>query len=109
MIGKMFVYDNAEWVVEEILLYGHRCKCRSYYSDRTKQFYCDFVQEKIINYEQDLIEKHKIENAIVFKEEDEKELIKEVLSLGADIFKRCSEDCCFDKYIKCKTMLKKIK
>lgn len=51
MIGKMFLYDNEEWVVEELLLYGHRCKCRSYFSDRTKQFYCDFVQEQIENYD----------------------------------------------------------
>lgn len=51
MIGKIFLYDNEEWVVEELLLYGHRCKCRSYFSDRTNQFYCDFVQKQIENYD----------------------------------------------------------
>lgn len=79
MIGRVFIYNDGEWEVEEILLYGYRCRCRSYYSDRSTQFYCDFAQEKIMNYEQDLIEKNKNENAIIFKEENEKELLKKIV------------------------------
>lgn len=51
--------------------------------------------------------------------EKEKELIKEVLELGADTFKRWSEECYFDhepekqeyfnKYIECKSLLAEIK
>ena len=84
MVGKVFIYDNEEWEVEEVLLYGKRCECRSYYSDRTKQFYCDFVQGQIANYKKDLEEKNKNENAIVFKEENEKELLRKIVAYYKD-------------------------
>lgn len=79
MIGKMFLYNNEEWIVEEILPSGHRCYCRNYYSDRILPFYCDIVQKRIDSYEYDLMERTKKEKALVFKEEDEKILMKKII------------------------------
>lgn len=84
LIGKSFLVDDEEWVLEEILLYEHRCVCRSYYSDRTKQFYCDYVKNKILKYEDDLKELEKDRNSIVIREESEKELLKKIIQYYND-------------------------
>jgi hypothetical protein len=79
LIGKCFLFINEEYVVEEVLLYGHRCVCRQMSDDTTKQFSCDYVKELILRYKDSLREREKDCDAIVFREEDEKELLERML------------------------------
>ena len=57
MLGKKFTYDNKEWIVEKFTMHGHRCVCRSCLGEIT-QFYFDFIQEEVINYEDTQKQRH---------------------------------------------------
>lgn len=80
LIDKIFILGDEEWVVEEILLYGHRCLCRSISSDSTQQFYCDFVERKIESYKEDLEKLENDMNAFVIKSKKDKDLLKKIFS-----------------------------
>lgn len=56
LVGKTFWCDNEEYIVEEVLLFGHRCIARNLNYDTTEQFYCENVIEWIKR-EEDKIEK----------------------------------------------------
>lgn len=79
LVNKTFLIDEEEWVVEEILLYDRRCRCRSYYSDRTDLFFCDYVKNKVASYNKDMKELNKNRNAIIIREDNEKSLLCKTL------------------------------
>lgn len=80
MLNKTFIYNNEEWVVEEILTYGYKCSCRNIDTDDTKILDVDFVQYKINSYEKDLKDREKKWNAYHFEEEDEKKLLNKIVA-----------------------------
>lgn len=79
LLGKSFFIKNEKWILEEVLLYGHRCVCRNYQSEEIQQFNCDFVKDRISKYEYDLRELDKDRNSIILREDEEKELLKKII------------------------------
>lgn len=80
LVDKTFLIDEEEWVVEEVLLYDKRCRCRSYYSDRTELFFCDYVKNKVASYNKDMKELNKNRNAIIIREDNEKSLLFKIIN-----------------------------
>lgn len=46
--NRYFKFENEEWIVEEVLLYGYKCNCRSLNTDKVKIFNCGFIAKCIV-------------------------------------------------------------
>ena len=47
--NKYFKFEDDEWVIEEVLIYGYKCNCRNLNTDRERIFNCCFVASRIID------------------------------------------------------------
>uniref|UniRef100_UPI0031B599A1 hypothetical protein n=1 Tax=Clostridioides difficile TaxID=1496 RepID=UPI0031B599A1 len=79
MVGKIFIFNQEEWTVEEVLLYEYTCICRNLNNDIKEYFRCEYVQDKIKSYDHDLKELEKDRDPIIIKEDDEKELLLKII------------------------------
>lgn len=89
LVGKTFFCDGEEYIVEEILLFGHRCIARNLNYDTTEQFYCDSVAEWVKR-EKEKIEKglnlqKQYENKINYNEKTKEELLSIISDLETTI------------------------
>ena len=75
MIGKHFLHDGEEYVVDELILNGNRCICKNYDTDEYFEFYTDFVEKQIATYKEDL----KLEKLSKEKEVDEEVILKKII------------------------------
>ena len=75
MIGKHFLHDGEEYVVDELILNGNRCICKNYETDEYFEFYTDFVEKQIATYKEDL----KLEKLSKEKEVDEEVILKKII------------------------------
>ena len=75
MIGKHFLHNGEEYVVDELILKGNRCICKNYDTDEYFEFYTDIVEKQIATYKEDL----KLEKLSKEKEVDEQEILKKII------------------------------
>lgn len=75
MIGKHFLHNGEEYVVDELILKGNRCICKNYDTDEYFEFYTDFVEKQIATYKEDL----KLEKLSKEKEVDEEVILKKII------------------------------
>lgn len=75
MIGKHFLHNGEEYVVDELILKGNRCICKNYDTDEYFEFYTDIVEKQIATYKEDL----KLEKLSKEKEVDEEVILKKII------------------------------
>ena len=75
MIGKHFLHDGEEYVVDELILNGNRCICKNYDTDEYFEFYTDFIEKQIRTYKEDL----KLKKTSKEKEVDEEVILKKII------------------------------
>lgn len=80
ILNKEFLFEDEEWIVEEVLTYGYKCSCRNLNTDEKTLFRTEYVEEKIKSYEDDLKAREKRWNAYHFEEEDEKILLHKIVA-----------------------------
>ena len=80
MIDKVFLFEDEEWIVEQVLTYGYSCICRNLDTDEEKRFRTEFVEQCIKSYEDDLKAREKKYNAFHFEEDNEKHLLTFIVS-----------------------------
>lgn len=79
IFGKLFFIDEEEYEVLRLNLYGNEYICVSLMTDHEEHISKEFVELKVRSYEQDKLELEKEYEAVKFKEEDEKELLKKII------------------------------
>lgn len=75
MIGKHFLHNGEEYVVDELILKGNRCICKNYDTDEYFEFYTDIVEKQIATYKEDL----KLEKLSKEKEVNEEVTLKKII------------------------------
>ena len=75
MIGKHFLHNGEEYVVDELILKGNRCICKNYDTDEYFEFYTDFIEKQIRTYKEDL----KLKKTSKEKEVDEEVILKKII------------------------------
>lgn len=80
LIDKSIIMDKEEWIVEEITKDARMFVCRRIFSTETQYVPVALVENLVKTFEEDSKELSKNKNAITFKENEEKELLKKIIT-----------------------------
>lgn len=84
LLNKYFIFQGLEYRVNEALNYNSGYLCTNINNNLTHNFSCDTVSKLVKSYDIDLIELKKDRNAYIFREEDEKNLLKFIMNYFYD-------------------------
>lgn len=86
LIDKSIIIDKEEWVVEKITRDARMFICRRIFSTETQYIPVALVENLVKTFEEDYKELSKNKSAIIFKEDEEKELLKKIITYYNDNF-----------------------